>query len=341
MFRIEDTDAARNTQESYDTAARRHALARLRLGRGPRGRRRRTAPTASPSASTSTPTSPPGCARPAAPTTATAPPRSSTQRNAEGPRRGPCPRVRRPLPRRSTHEQRAAYEAEGRRPVLRLPHARRGDHLHRPGARRDHLPARARPRLRAGAGQRPPALHAGEPRRRRADGDHPRAARRGPAVLDAAPDRALRRARRHRCRHRRARRRSGTCRTSWAQGNKKLSKRDPEVEPARLPRPGLPARGPAQLPGAARLGDRRGPRHLLDGGDGRGVRHRAGQPQPGALRPQEGRGDQRRAPAGAARRRARRADGALPPAAGVLADAGHRRAARACCSARRRWSTSG
>ena len=86
------------------------------------------------------------------------------------------------------------------------------------------------------ARQRPPALHAGQPGRRRADGDHPRAARRGPAVLDPAPDRALRRA------PARSASRSGPPRFGhlpyvMGEGNKKLSKRDPEAEPARLPRP--------------------------------------------------------------------------------------------------------
>ena len=44
VFRIEDTDAARDTEESYDTLLEVDALARLRLGRGPRGRRPATAP---------------------------------------------------------------------------------------------------------------------------------------------------------------------------------------------------------------------------------------------------------------------------------------------------------
>ena len=98
------------------------------------------------------------------------------------------------------------------------------------------------------------------------------------------------------------------------QGNKQALQARPGVQPAGLPRAGLPARGAAQLPRAAGLGDRRRPRHLLDGGDGRGLRDRAGQPQPGALRPQEVRGDQRHAPAGAAEPGdLARADGALPP----------------------------
>ena len=48
----------------------------------------------------------------------------------------------------------------------------------------------------------------------------------------------------------------------------------PAVEPVPAPRPWLHPRGAAQLPGPARLGDRRRPRHLHARGDGRGVRHR-------------------------------------------------------------------
>ena len=44
MFRIEDTDAARDSAGVLRHAARGDALARLRLGRGPGGRRRRSAP---------------------------------------------------------------------------------------------------------------------------------------------------------------------------------------------------------------------------------------------------------------------------------------------------------
>ena len=87
------------------------------------------------------------------------------------------------------------------------------------------------------------------------------------------------------------------------EGNKKLSKRDPQAHLFVVPRPGLPARGAAQLPRPARLGDRRRPRRLHPRGDGGGVRHQGRQPQPGPLRPQEGRGDQRLAHAAAARSR--------------------------------------
>ncbi len=66
---------------------------------------------------------------------------------------------------------------------------------------------RPRARLRRLPRQRPAALHPGQPGRRRADGDHPRAARRGPAVQHPAAARAVRRARADR-------RREGDCRAS-------------------------------------------------------------------------------------------------------------------------------
>ncbi len=60
----------------------------------------------------------------------------------------------------------------------------------------------------------------------------------------------------------------------------------------------------------------------------------AGQPQPGPLRPQEGRGDQRHAPTGAARRGPDRTDGALPPGRRRAARRGERRAAGAARAGR-------
>ena len=66
----------------------------------------------------------------------------------------------------------------------------------------------------------------------------------------------------------------------------------PRVQPVPAPGQRVHARGPAQLPRAARLVDRPGPRHLLDGGDDGRVRRGGRQPEPGALRREEGRGDQ-------------------------------------------------
>ena len=150
------------------------------------------------------------------PTTATAPTRRST------------PAARRPAPRcRATTASAASSPTtrsrrsrpSGRQPVVRFRMPDGVDHLGRPGPRRDHLRDPVRPRLRALPGQRRAALHAGQPGRRRADGDHPRAARRGPAVVDAAADRALRRARSSSA-SRRPRRGSDTCRTSWARATR-------------------------------------------------------------------------------------------------------------------------
>ncbi len=98
--------------------------------------------------------------------------------------------VRRPLPRALRGAARRLPE-RGTRTRRALPDARRRDHLRRPRPWRDHLPHRPRPGLRAGAGQRPAALHAGQPGRRRADGDHPRAPRRGPALQHPSADRPL------------------------------------------------------------------------------------------------------------------------------------------------------
>ena len=73
-----------------------------------------------------------------------------------------------------------------------------------------------RARLRHRAQQRRAALHAGQPGRRLADEDHPRAARRGPAAVDAAADRAVRGAQADRGRQRTDSRPSVTCRPCWA-----------------------------------------------------------------------------------------------------------------------------
>ena len=86
------------------------------------------------------------------------------------------------------------------------------------------------------------------------------------------------------------------------EGNKKLSKRDPRLRPARLPRPRLPARGPAELPRPARLGDRRRTatssrsQEMVEAFDIRRVN-----PNPARFDLKKARGDQRR-PHAAARR---------------------------------------
>ncbi len=73
-------------------------------------------------------------------------------------------------------------------------YAGRRHHLDRRGARRRHLRCGIGARLRRRARERRSALHAGESRRRRPHEDHPRATRRGPASVDATTDRALSRA---------------------------------------------------------------------------------------------------------------------------------------------------
>ncbi|CAM5694232.1 Glutamate--tRNA ligase OS=Streptomyces antimycoticus OX=68175 GN=gltX PE=3 SV=1 [Streptomyces antimycoticus] len=73
-------------------------------------------------------------------------------------------------------------------------------------------------------------LHARQPRGRRADGDHACAARRGPALLHPTADRALPGARRDRCgpRHGVPAGDFGHLPYVMGEGNKKLSKRDPQ-----------------------------------------------------------------------------------------------------------------
>ena len=138
-FRIEDTDAARNTQESYDSLLDVAALAGLRLGRGPGGRRPATGPTGSPSASTSTPTS---LAR-----LREAGVRLRLLLHHRGGRRAPQGlRLQGAWGTTAsaatlTAEQVAAFAGRGPHAGRALPDARRRDHLRRPGPRRDHLPA--------------------------------------------------------------------------------------------------------------------------------------------------------------------------------------------------------
>ncbi len=76
-----------------------------------------------------------------------------------------------------TDEQRAAFRAEGRSPVLRLRMPDADLSLERPGARGDDVPGRHGARLRADPRQRRTVVHLGQSGRRRADEDHPRAAR--------------------------------------------------------------------------------------------------------------------------------------------------------------------
>ncbi len=85
----------------------------------------------------------------------------------------------------------------------------------RPGRGRHDVRAGHGARLRADPRQRRPVVHVGQSGRRRADEDHPRVARRGSAALHTAPDRAVPRVDADRC-HRSAFRSSATCPPCWA-----------------------------------------------------------------------------------------------------------------------------
>jgi glutamyl-tRNA synthetase len=108
------------------------------------------------------------------------------------------------------------------------------------------------------------------------------------------------------------------------QGNKKLSKRDPESTPVPAPGAWLHPRGPAQLPFPARLVPERRRGHLHRGAAGEEFRHPRRPGQPGPLRHQEGRSDQRHACAAAGPCGLPRASGPVPPArragGGILTD---------------------
>ena len=108
VFRIEDTDAARDSEESYDQLARRAALAGPRLGRGPRGRRPARALPAVASGSDIYPTSPRELLRrPATP----------TSRYSHATRRSrPADRARRARPQAGLRRPLTATSPTSRRP---------------------------------------------------------------------------------------------------------------------------------------------------------------------------------------------------------------------------------
>ena len=206
------------------------------------------------------------------PTTATAP--TTRSRRAARPA-APRTRGTTASAASSTAEQLAAFQAEGRDAGAALPDARRRDHLRRPGARRDHLPCRSTcPTSRSCA---PTATRSTRWSTRVDDAlmgiTH---VLRGEDLLSSTPRQialydALQRlgvGERHAALRAPAdgdgRGQQASC-PSATRGSGLLE----------LRRPRLPARGPAELPRPARLGHRRGPRRLHDGGDGRGVRHRA------------------------------------------------------------------
>ena len=213
------------------------------------------------------------------------------------------------------------------------------------------FPAGARPDFVVARGQRRAAVHAGQPRRRRADADHPRrcGAR---TCCSSTPRQVALYARAGRARRRPTRVPDfGHLPLVMGEGNRKLSKRDPQSNLLLHRDRGFLPRGDAQLPGAAGLGDRRGPGRVHARRAGRRLRRarratrtrRGGtrrRPRPStattcaALAPADFAGAARCLPA--RRRRARgRAD-----AGATQRDARGRRAAGAdadgSCSARRR-----
>ena len=136
VFRIEDTDKERSTEESYDAHARRDALARPRLGRGPRGRRPARAVPPDRAQRALRRRARPGCAASSYTydcfcTTEEV----DARRKASGSKvqgyDGFC--------RELTAEQRRRVRGRGPQPGRAVPDARRLDHLGRPGPRRGHL----------------------------------------------------------------------------------------------------------------------------------------------------------------------------------------------------------
>ena len=90
------------------------------------------------------------------------------------------------------------------------------------------------------------------------------------------------------------------------EGNKKLSKRDPESNLLDVPSSrAICPKGMTNYLALLGLGHLRGPRPILAGRDGRRVRHRARQREPGPVRPEEVHGAQRRLDSTAGRRRVR------------------------------------
>ena len=310
VFRIEDTDKERNTEESYDAMLDADAVARPRLGRGPRGRRPARRRTARASAATSTPTCSRGCADVEVHLRLLLHHRGG-RRAAQGVRlQGAWATTASAAS--SPTEQVAAFEAEGRQPVVRfrMPDGSitwddlvRGEITFETEFVPDFALCRAN----------------GDPLYTLVNPVDDALMEithvlRGEDLLSSTPRQiALLPTRSSSSASRRRRREFGHLPYVMGEGNKKLSKRDPQAHLFALPRPGLPARGAAQLPGPARLGDRRGPRRLHPRRDGRGVRHQGRQPQPGPLRPEEGRGDQRLAHAAALARGDHRPGAAVPP----------------------------
>ena len=255
-----------------------------------------TAPTCSPSASTSTPTSPSGCATPARPTTASAP---TTRSRRAARRAAPRSRGTTATAASSPTEQRSAFEAEGRKSVLRLRMPDepitfndlvRGEVTFQPENVPDFVLVRA---------NGDPLYTLVNPVDDALMGiTH---VLRGEDLLsvDAAPDRALRRAAGDRRRHRRAplrppADRDGRGQQAAVQARRRLRACSSTSSAASCPRAcstTWPCSAGASPTTATCSRWRRWPRRSTS----------AGQPEPRALRPEEVRGDQRLAHADALR----------------------------------------
>ena len=211
VFRIEDTDAARNTQESYDALLEVMRLARPRLGRGPaQGRPVRAVPPVRALRHLRR-RAREAARRASSPTTATAPPTRSTARRQGVRLQGDG--VRRVLPRaRPTSRSRpSGPRAASRSCGSGCPTARSRSTTW--SAARSRSRPSSSPTSRSCRANGDPLYTLVAPVDDAADGDHPRAARRGPAVEHAAPGRALRRAGPDRRRQRQHAARSATCPT--------------------------------------------------------------------------------------------------------------------------------
>ncbi len=210
-----------------------------------------------------------------------------------GPRRRQAVRLRRPLPRADRRAEAGLHEAEGRKPItrFRMPDETitftdlvRGDITYEPENVPDYGIVRAN-----GA----PLSHARQPGRRRPDGDHPRPARRGPCSPPRPPpDRPVQGA--DGPGHRQVHARVRPPPVRHGRGQQEAQQARPAVVAELSTASAASSRGPAQLPVAARLVPLGRPRHLLDRGDGGGLRRQGRPAQPGPLRPQEVRVDQRR-----------------------------------------------
>ena len=265
VFRIEDTDAARNTEESYDSLIEVMEWLGLDWDEGPLRSAARTRRTASPSAVD------------IYADVADAAPREQVHLRLllhhRGGRRAPQgvrlqgDGVRRVLPRA---HRRAGRGVPGRGPAAgrAVPDARRRDHAWTTWSA---ATSPSRP------SSCPTSRCAAPTATRSTRWSHPvddalmeiTHVLRGEDLLSSTPRQIalLRRAAGDRGREGHAAVRPPALR--HGRGQQEAVQARPAGAPARLPRPGLPARGAAQLPRPARLGDRRGPRRVHARRDGR------------------------------------------------------------------------